>query len=118
MKDRTLTLDELREHAAALDDLIAHPAWGAVVAEAQAQCGERVTLDRISNLCSSQVPPEQIGAATMTLVAAHQTARLLVALPETLAKKARAAADRIVQASTERDAPSLGPDVELTTGRR
>ena len=112
------TVDELRELAAALDDLTTHPAWGTVISTAQTLFGERVTLERISGLCSAGVAPELIGTGTLELVTQHRTARQLAALPETLAKKYREAADRVVQASAPPEAAFFGPDVEVTTGRR
>jgi hypothetical protein len=117
---RPKTLDELRELAAALDDLAAHPAWATVVSAAQVMFGERVTLERISGLCSAGVAPELIGTGTLELVTQHRTARQMAALPETLAKKYRESADRILQKDAAPGEAShfFGPDVEVTTGRR
>jgi len=116
---RPKSLDELRELAAALDDLAAHPAWATVVSAAQTMFGEHVTLERIANLCSAGTPPEQLGTGTLELVTQHRTARQMAALPETLAKKYRESADRILQQQDVGEAAhGFGPDVEVTTGRR
>jgi hypothetical protein len=113
-----VTLDELQEQAAALDDLAAHPAWASVVQAAQTMYGERTTLERIQTLCSDGRTPELVGTGTLELVAQHRAAKQVVALPATLAAKYRAAAGKVVAAvaDRERDVHPLGADVELTRG--
>jgi hypothetical protein len=106
------TTDELRELADVLDDLQTHRGWHAVVAMAQKMFGAAVTVDRIANVCSTQVSADRIAVDTAELIAGRRAAQQLVDLPASLAKQYRAAAAKGTE--TPRGTPGLGPDVELT----
>lgn len=114
-----LTVDELEERAASLDDLAAHPAWATLVEAIEQAYGEKNLVTRLGIAAGPHASrsAEAIALLTVERLAEHRVARHIQTLPQVLADTLRSQAKRARTEAEPHQGRSLGPHVEMTTGR-